>query len=52
MPESVGRQGLPGLRYLRITGPCPVADVHAVTQEDADPIIDQFIAFATQARAG
>lgn len=48
VPESVGRQGLPGLRYLRLTGPCPVADVHAVTQDDADPIIDQFIAFASQ----
>lgn len=51
VPESVGRQSLPNLRYLRITGPCPAGDVHAVTQKDADPIIDQFVAFVAERRA-
>lgn len=48
VPETIGRLNFPNLHYLRLTGPCPVADVHAVTQKDIDPIIDQFTAFATE----
>ena len=48
VPEPVGHMNGARVKYLDILGPCPSADVRALTRQDATPLARRFVAFTVR----
>jgi DNA-binding transcriptional LysR family regulator len=48
VPEPVGHMNGAHVKYLDILGPCPAADVRALTRHDATPLARRFVAFTVR----